>query len=195
MAPHIVHAKFSLKLLPPSISHICRCIALYTVLISQTCQRDSQPFFVAGKKLSETRRVVKNGSWQTAAAREGGEERERGEREREREWEKEGATGNGNTWTRKGRRLRVGLATRPLLRAAFLIPRGVIRVPFPFNEFLVAFSTVVRQDHCSCRRRFSIRKSGCTGCSALRCTQWGLEMHYRVHFHALRNAIVWIIGQ
>lgn len=84
MAPHIVHAKFSLKLLPPSISHICRCIALYTVLISQTCQRDSQPFFVAGKKLSETRRVVKNGSWQTAAAREGGEERGGGEGKGER---------------------------------------------------------------------------------------------------------------
>lgn len=33
---------------------------------------------------------------------------------------------------------RIGLTTRPLLRARFLIPRGAIRVPFPLNEFLVA---------------------------------------------------------
>lgn len=35
-------------------------------------------------------------------------------------------------------RLRVGPTTRPLLHAQFLIPCGAIRVPFPFNEFLVA---------------------------------------------------------
>lgn len=57
---HIVHTEFSLKFLPPSISCVCRCTCmLYTVLISWACQRDSQPFFVAGKKLSETRHVVK----------------------------------------------------------------------------------------------------------------------------------------
>lgn len=57
---------------------------LYTVLISWACQRDSQPFFVAGKKLSETRRVVKNGSGQTAMKM-----RRRGERERRKERERE----------------------------------------------------------------------------------------------------------
>lgn len=40
--------------------------------------------------------------------------------------------------TRKGWRLGIGLTARPLLRAQFLSPHGAIRVPFPFNEFLVA---------------------------------------------------------
>lgn len=123
-----------------------------------------------GKKSSEAHRVVKNGSGQIATRmRETGEERER-----------EGATGNESTCTRKGRRLRVGLTTRPLLRARFLIPCGAICVPFPFNEFLVASSydgevgslVVVVPVHV---------KAAARGSSAFSCTS--------------KHVIVWIILQ
>lgn len=49
------------------------------------------------------------------------------------------------------------------------------------------------QDRCSCR--FGTRKSGCTGSSTLRrdVPDGWLGIYLCVHFHALRNAIAWII--
>jgi len=116
------------------------CCTLNIVLISQACQRTIFRSWQKNRvRFAAFLRMNRDGIGREC------------EKEREREREKERERAQWGTRTRKGRRLRIELTARPLLRAQFLIPRGAIRVPFPFNEFLVGVESSGDQDRLSFR--------------------------------------------